>query len=384
MKNRLSLLLVAGVLAMPAVAATPEWNLYGTLVVEAYNAKLTGATAGYGSDVSGRWMMSCATSNIGFKGGMQVADDVKAIWQVESQVMTDGSESGTKNQNLWASRNSGVGLTGSWGTVMAGQWDTPYKAIQVPLTQIRAGVLTDVSILGNRGGIVLAQTTDAVASESFKRCQGNSLQYWSPNIQGFQAKVMYALNEYKVDGGVNPSLLSMSAAYDIKPANLKLSLGYESHKDTAHAGDKDTGLEFSATWMAPTKTRVTATVEQVEYDRVAYSTTVAADYKRTAWFVSAGQPITEHHKVWANIGQAANGKTNGVKAEDGATQYSVGYTYAFNKNSEIYAFYGGINNKAAGIYNTMGPVPQTITATASTGRMGGDVKTYGMGIFYSF
>ena len=51
----------------------------------------------------------------------------------------------------WASRNSAVGLTGDYGTLFFGQWDTPYKYATVFVGPLRGLNPFDNTLTGNPG-----------------------------------------------------------------------------------------------------------------------------------------------------------------------------------------------------------------------------------------
>ena len=271
MKNRLSLLLVAGALAIPAMAADApktEWNIYGTLVTEINNMKVTGQPI----EVASRNRFTCATSNLGIKGSVQATSDLKVIWQIESSVGVDGDAPST-----WVGRNTALGLETKFGTILAGQWDTPYKDIQMKVNAFPTALQSDINIINNAGfntpGTVTtssAKTSSgaayaiAASNAAFNRRQGNSLQYWSPVIEGFQAKVMYSINESKSTTAANldnPTLLSASFTYKNGP--LTASYAFEQHTDyyganglalssiTGSTHSNDTGHELAVYYVLP-------------------------------------------------------------------------------------------------------------------------------------
>jgi predicted porin len=64
--------------------------------------------------------MTVGTTNIGFRGTLNLFENLKVTWQVESGVPLDGDGP----PNTFASRNSHIGFTGGWGTLIWGAWDT--------------------------------------------------------------------------------------------------------------------------------------------------------------------------------------------------------------------------------------------------------------------
>ena len=129
--------IVAG---QPADAPPPDpiplVEVYGTLVPFLEVGHTTSATppghympnvngaaqvANYsGVNLPARGNMDPSTTNIGFRGGIEVMPNLSVVWQIENAVPIDG----TTAANTFASRNSNIGLTGNWGTFFYGNWDT--------------------------------------------------------------------------------------------------------------------------------------------------------------------------------------------------------------------------------------------------------------------
>jgi len=419
MTRRILYLAVAGALALPASAApTAEWGFYGTLMLEADNVKISGASTGVSaapdltgaanyspSGVAGRNRLTSGGTNLGFKGSLKISDNLKAIWQVESAVQLDGDTPTT-----WAGRNTALGLEGSWGTVLAGQWDTPYKNIQQAVQPLRTTTQFDAWILNNVGfntpptttaGAPLTTSSSTAADKkdaTFSRRQGNSIQYWSPVVEGFQAKVMYSVDEGKSTTAstpqVNPSLISAHLSYKTGP--LLVMYAYECHNDyfglnrmlgqlnaslPNGASSKDEGHELGAFLTLSTGTRITAVVEQLKYQSDGLASGAVNEYKRVAWHLSVAQSF-EAHKVWLAYGQAGAGSStkndgSSVATEGmGAKEYTVGYSYAINKVTDAFAAVYGMQNDKSAQY---GLYPQVANAAC-----GADTKGYSVGMLYKF
>ena len=174
------------------------------------------AAAAYTGDLGNlpaRNRMTSGTSNLGFRGSYKVNDDLKIIWQIESAVSPDGDA-----PNSLTSRNSCLGLEGSWGRVFYGNWDTPYKYPLLFVGALRGLNPFDNALTANPGFNVPGTTTqsgrvNAAADAAFNRRQGNSVQYWSPVVNGFSGRVAYSVNEGKTTAtatvpSVSPDLWS--------------------------------------------------------------------------------------------------------------------------------------------------------------------------------
>ena len=124
MKKSLIALAVAGSFAAPAAfAATANVDIYGVMNIAIED-----------TDVSGRDLNVVDNfSRIGFKGSEDLGGGLKAIWQIESQLSNNAQDgvggaydAGTTGDSL-GNRNTFIGLSGGFGTVLAGRHDTPYK-----------------------------------------------------------------------------------------------------------------------------------------------------------------------------------------------------------------------------------------------------------------
>jgi predicted porin len=413
--------LVAGIAAATCALQAqekPQVQIYGTLITFVDNIEATGATtdaarsnalvtvAPTAANVPARTRITCGTSNIGFRGDYQTAvPGLKVFWQVESSVSVDGDQPSTL-----AGRNSGLGLVGeSWGRVFVGSWDTPYKFPTLQMGAMRGLLPFDGNLYGNPGFNVPGTVTNSgrAASKndaSFSRRQGNSIQYWSPEIGGFSARLAYSVNEGKstTDAASQPQVAPtvLSALVGYKYQTLSLYAGYERHNDyfglsqlnaakastagsAANPSSKDEGMELVAIYTVPASmTRITALVEQLKYHNDEQGTAgFLREYKRSAWTVSVQQPFGAH-KAWITYGSAGQGSAqaygSGSASTDGlgATQLSLGYSYALGKQADLFASYYTVKNDAAATYGLF-PVLSGINP-------GADTKGIGVGLLYTF
>jgi len=149
----------AGAVACGALAQSGPPSvveMYGTAVPFIDSAETTGATttvpankpnqlgaAAYtGVNDARRQRISVGTTNWGFRGYEQLGPQLRAVWQLESAFQID--------QNTGpglGGRNSKVGLASPvWGEIMMGQWDTPYKFINLAINPLRAGYIFDSTV----------------------------------------------------------------------------------------------------------------------------------------------------------------------------------------------------------------------------------------------
>lgn len=88
------------------------------------------------------WELETFASRLGFKGFEKINDSLKAVYKLEYQVVPDG-EGGDRE---FKARNSYVGLQGSFGTLVAGNHDTPLKQSQGKVDVFNDYSLGDIAL----------------------------------------------------------------------------------------------------------------------------------------------------------------------------------------------------------------------------------------------
>ena len=419
MKSRTLLFTLAGACVLPLSlsAQASEVQIYGTLLPFVDHIKTSGATqpglspanggatqvaaASYTGDLGNlpaRNRMTSGTSNLGFKGSFKVNEDLKIVWQIESAVSPDGDA-----PNSLTSRNSCLGLEGSWGRVFYGNWDTPYKYPLLFVGALRGLNPFDNALTANPGFSVPGTTTQSgrvntSADAAFNRRQGNSVQYWSPVVNGFSGRVAYSVNEGKTTAtatvpSVSPDLWSALLSY--KAGAFNVSYGFERHNDyfglaqlggsagatATNTSSKDIGHELVASYAFTTGTKVSAIVERLSYDTDDTVVGKVNHYERDAWYVLVQQRWGAHQLFGAygkgNAGSATvvgggPATTNGL----GGTQWSAGYTYSLTKSADLYTSVYGMNNDPSASYALFPPLGKIAPGASTTG--------FGLGILYTF
>lgn len=410
----------------------PLIEIYGTLVpfleyghttgattAGMYTPNMTGASqvpaAAYtGANLSSRGIMDPSTSNIGFRGGVEVMPNLSVVWQVESAIPVDG----TGPANTWASRNSNIGVTGNWGTLFYGTWDTPYAWVtRTTVNPIRSGNLSDYNgIIDNPGFGVASVTTQSTrantsADAAFERRQGNSVQYWTPTISGVSARLMYSVNEGRAAGPalaptISPIVAGGGIAFDIGP--VKLRNAFEIHYDYFGMSFQGGSMPATATNRSSTDwgdktvvqvassvpgfaTRVVGVAEYLSYKNKDNAAPNAAnpsmnanvEHARWAFYGLLDQTLFGKHHIWVGGGKAMEGTcskiggapciTTGLSAIDTV----VGYIYRASKSTDFWAAAYRINNDFAASYSTS-------PALGAAPAPGANVEAIGLGILYTF
>jgi predicted porin len=423
----------------PGIASNSGITFYGRLdeiiIVNKYATSATGVAEFKKGDV---W---AAGNAMGFKGREDLGGGTAAWFQLEIGVWPDGrTEASATTGNNWGGRNSAIGISSGIGDVLVGIWDTPYKQTFGVWNSITSGgfsaagitigngdttgALTSTlpsgaacaNIVSNATGTPVTTTNGVCVTEAtsngtgFSRRVNNSVQYWTPIIGGFQAKLMTALANYQQapTGGVpsglpTPQEYSLSLAFVQGP--FSVGAGYDAHKGlrpgTAAGADpnpKDTAWQLGAKFNMGIA-EIGAAYESISYGANNGSlTTPAGKMDVPSWAVN-GRFNLGPGALWASysktdakscstslttIGSAACG----VQAK----MYALGYDYVLSKRTKLYVSYAKIDNgvittsagnSGSSYYYIAGPAANT---NGSSGGLspGTDVTSYGFGIQHVF
>ena len=350
MNKKLIALAVAGAVFAPAVMAQTAnpVTLYGTLNVDFESVKADGAT-GAGANASSRNRVSTNSANFGIRGKEDLGAGLKAFFQLESGVPFD-----TGGGTL-ASRNSAVGLEGPGGSVLLGNWDTPYKASTGDADAMyNTGFANVVNVTS--GNATPTAAAGAVRN-GFDRRSNNSFQYWTPTINGFSGRFAYSANEAKTSSTAavpsNPSLLSFSGSYAAGP--IYLALAHERHQEfanTATSSSNDKGSKFVATFTFGA-TKFGFITEQLRFKGniagtslpKAFTAGTSSEAKINAYYFSVRHSIG-NHTLRAGYGADGGVKLNAGSGDQTKAQMLViGYSYTFSKRTDFYAAYSKIKNE---------------------------------------
>ncbi|HXU93728.1 MAG TPA: porin [Gallionella sp.] len=382
---RRNLALLAIVLATlpPAAAADSPISIFGKLDADVESVRSSQPGAGI---ASARNRIATNASRIGVRGSKDVEDGRQVVWQLATRVNLNGTETGGGGGlfTLWG--NSRIGLQGRFGTLFLGVWDTPFRQAydKVDLFD-NSHIASPMAVLGSIGnGIGVASTIPTaaqgfspavdsvtVASTGFYRRQKSSLQYWSPVSRHLQFKLAYSVDDPgNRTVAANPSLWSLSAAYDREP--LYLAMAYERHQDLkvlagANVRGTDTGERLIGAY------RIGDGKVGLVYERLSFSTLGAGSTARNALSLSGSYRFDDNSlgAVYTRAGDLSG------TAGTGANQFSLRYGYVLFDGAELYGQYTAIRNRANGTYN-FGDGLNIATSSGAT------ISGLGMGVAYAF
>lgn len=295
--------------------------------------------SGEGGDNQSR--LSNYRSVLGYRGDEDLGGGLKVVWQIEGSISLDTGSGGIAN------RDTRLGLSGPWGTVFAGVWTLPYTSATSAFDPFYPTTAGYMALMGNGSAPITDNVQD---TSSFDRRQVNQIQYWSPKLAGFSARLAYGANEETVaETGAEPWLASGSLSYEAGP--LLLTAAHERHVEyqTSHTTDTATKIGAAYTWGPA---RLAAVLERLKYG------TESGDLERDSWYVSAtyrlGAGTFKAGYSRADDGEGPSDQSVGFfrsGSRTGSSQITVGYEHELSKRTSLQAFYSRIRNESQAVYD---------------------------------
>jgi predicted porin len=409
MQKKIIALAVAGLMSGAAFAQS-NVTVYG--VVDAgYRASSGDNNTAGGVDTqtgiaSGNWK----SSRLGFKGEEALGNGLKAIFTLEYSISNDvnegiGTASGTK------ARTQLVGLSGDFGTAVAGRINSPGKTVHdkydvmtgstaFSASQTINGSISATSTSGtivNPNSNTLALQGVVGAGSTINARLSNTAAYVSPTLMGgltltaaysFGGATETDTNSYNGTGNDNDQerIIGFSADYSAGP----LGLAYVYHKVndfgtaqgslTYNNGNAATGLPGAS----QTENMVVGSYDfgvvrlMASYLDISTNPTGALQsslFDRDVWSVGAAAPLGGGvlRASYAALDWSYSSTANNVDANS----WTLAYTYDLSKRTTMYAGYTRVSNDSSSnlkVFSNGG-------ATTS----GGENSTgYALGMSHSF
>ena len=336
MKKSLLALAVLGALTGSAYAADGV-QLYGIIDAGvAHYSNGNGSVTKLGTGIQ-------SGSRIGLKGTEDLGGGLKALFQIETGFCANGGSVPQKTGAAVSSgnqyctgggfmgRTSMVGLTGNFGTAVAGRIYSLTFNDQAAVDPFGYGLTGSISNIGTIG--TPARVNQAVA-------------YISPTFSGFHVAGAYIFNDglaLNVGGAALPAGANVSStgAYNLQAGYSNGPVwvsgdylranwynGDAAMKNWMLAGTYDFGVAKLAGMYAQNKLSAPGGAEAGNLQ---------------SWMLGATVPVGPG-AILASYTQA---KDKDV-ASSTSKQYAIGYTYALSKQTNLYASYAHISNQSGG------------------------------------
>ena len=342
MKKSLIALAVAGAVSAPAFAATSNVDVYGVLNIALEDTNQTANT-----DMT----ILDNTSRIGFKGSEDLGGGLKAIWQIESALGGNGTTTIGPGTATLATRNTFIGLAGSFGTALMGRHDTPYKLGTASL-DIFADTIGDYN-LPRLDNVQLVNNTH-------DHRNGSALAYISPTWSGFHFAAAVVMNNNEASSsltlskvGTNIDATSLTGVYANGP--LFASLSYQNAKVIDNKAWK-LGLGYTIG-----DGKVGFVYERINDD--------AAGGDQHSWLLNGA------YNMGPIVLKAQYGKVTNEGALGDAKAWMLGADYNMSKRTGVYFVYGSGDNDLAAA---------TGGSVQAASLKAGSVSGYNLGIKHSF
>ena len=300
MKKSLIALAVAGAFAAPAFAATSNVDVYGKLHVS------VSMFDDHDDATYNDLQVSSNASRIGLKGSEDLGGGLSAIWQIESGVNVD-EQNGTL-----ASRNSFVGLKGGFGTLLAGNHDSPLKLV---------GRAVDLF------GDTMADSRNVMGGGSDTRVD-NVIVYLTPEMGGFGVAAAYFTDDGSstatTGDAADDGAFNLNATYKNGPIYVGVGYGngdYHENNDLGAHVRVAGGFTMGSFKLVG------------QYDSLEDDTPAAGNGDFDAWMV--GGAFTMGNIVLKANYMAGEYDRSGVEP----TQFTIGADYNLSKRSTVYALY---------------------------------------------
>jgi predicted porin len=319
-------------------------------------------------------------SRIKFSGAEDLGNGMKAIFELEQGVdLTDnGGWNGT--------RQSYVGLAGSFGAVVLGRLQTPGYYVG-KFDALASAAISPQAILSN--GAMLGNGAAGVGSTIAPSNNGrlnSAAAYLSPNFGGFSAVLAASTSNYRSEQQIleTDAVTEDEGAYAVglNYAAGPVAVGFVYHNVQNYAGLADgdakemmLGASFNAGFLTVLGSYQTAKLELAPLDD-----------KNKLYQIGVVVPVGA-----GNI-HAAYGKLDMDNDDYDAKSYTIAYTHALSKRTTAYVGYNATDNEGTSTAGQSLGVGRTFAGT-STGvsalggyavEMGGKATALVVGMRHTF
>ena len=343
MQKKLIAMAVAGLVSGAAFAQSANVTMYGIADVYYGRATASGATAQSVINSGGQ-----SGSRIGFKGTEALGNGISAIFTMEYGVDLDNQ---TGLQSATSARQQFVGLTGDFGTAVAGRLQTAGYDFACATGPLADSVLDPQDKLG----------AATVLNCGSKGRANNAFAYITPSFGGFKAawnhaRVTEAVNSFATKKDSYANLLT--GVYANGPIAANLTYSKVNVASTAASDDvTELGINGSYDFGAA------KLFASYQYNKVG---SAAKDNK---YNLAVSIPVGSG----AIIGQYAWNRIKSTAASDNSKAYMIAYSHSLSKRTNIYTGYTRVNNNSG-----------AAAAAVLTPTLGGSSSVFGLGLRHSF
>ena len=322
---------MAGLTAGSAIAAdassAPSVSFYGVLDYGFLNRGGNGgAVTTEGSSQNALNSGISAGSRLGVKGGKELANGTKFLYEIEYGVTLDNNGGGSNSTSTTPSspfwnRHSYIGVTGDSGTFVGGRLEGARFSFSNAYDPFAGGTV------GNFGSLLGHQAR-----------ADNAVAYISPSFAGgFSVLAAYTA---RLTGGELPGDNGDARLYAIAPQynNGPLSVTYDYEDATVHGTGGDIKINVLGGSYDFTVIKLFAYWESVK----ASGALAGLNLDQKAYLLGATAPVSEAAKLKVSYGNVKDG----YAVNNNCTKASVGVDYSLDKSFNIYSDFASISNQS--------------------------------------
>ncbi|MCL2022349.1 MAG: porin [Betaproteobacteria bacterium] len=338
MQKKLIALAVAA-LASGAALAQSNVTVYGTVDVgfahrSSNMAPRTKSQQGINSGQS-------APSLIGFKGVEDLGNGNKVLFVLESGFHTDNGAH--RSENSFFNQQAFLGMTGDWGTAIAGRLLAPRYGFLKSLDPFGDGTV------GRFGNVYEDYRALGAPVANVDRVN-NAVAYVSPSWSGFNVTAAYATNAL---GQENLANRMDGRTYTLLPryTNGPIDVGFSWQRVNINKARSTIGTKVSINqWTLGGGYDFGALKLTAAYDDYKQGMSSGIyDPRMKSWLVGLSVPFNQH-AIQFSYNQSKL-KTERDTPYGKSRQWALGYTYDLSKRTNFYAAYAHVTNKKRnGVY----------------------------------
>lgn len=326
MQKKIIALAIAG-LASTAAFAQTNVTIYG--VADAY----AGSFSASGKDrLNAINSGGLSGSRLGFRGTEDLGNGLKAVFEYELAFNLDNTgavgnaiNDASAGNGINGTRQSFVGLSGGFGTVVAGRLQTPGYYVGKFDALASAAISPQAILSGNLGATIAPSNAGRV---------NNTVAYMSPVMGGFSAVLAYGFGEESNKSTDAENVTGLGLNYAAGP----VTVGYVFHRVGNIGANNVSNARFN--------------------DRKEHMLGAAVDFKVVKLLASVQTMdttnVTNDKDKMAQVGvvvpvgkgnvHAALGKTFRDASSSDAKSWTVAYTHGLSKRTTAYAGYNRTTN----------------------------------------
>jgi len=330
MQKKLIALAVAA-LASGAAFAQSNVTVYGTvdMGIAHRSSNMAKGVSSQNAINSGQ----AGSSLIGFKGVEDLGNGNKVLFVLENGFYTDtGADRGT-----YFNEQAFLGMTGSWGTAIAGRLVAPRFGFLKAMDPFAAGTV------GRFGNVYEDGAEPGTAVTNVSRVN-NAIAYVSPNFSGFNVTAAYATNALGVENLENDGdarTYTLLPRYTNGPLDVGLVWQRVSIKNASVSLNQwalGGAYDFGAVKLSAAYDNFKQNMPSGVYDP-----------RMKSWLIGLSAPFGKN-AVQFSYNQSKAKSASGAPWGK-SKQWALGYTYDMSKRTNFYAAYAHVtNSKKNGVF----------------------------------